>query len=119
MAPAKGESGSGYKGESGHKGESGYIRRRTLRERLGDALDLPPGLTLNLAEINLTGDREVVISNHRGVAHYSPERISVEISGGLVEIYGKELVLRYILRNEIRAEGRIEGLKFITQGKTN
>lgn len=108
MAPAQSE--SGY---------TGYIRRKSLRERLANAFDLPPGLTLNLAEINLTGDREVVISNHRGVVHYSPERISVEISGGLVEIYGKELVLQCILRNEIRAKGHIEGLKFVTQSGTD
>lgn len=97
------------------EGGCGNRRRKSLRERLGDVLDLPPGLTLNLAEINLTGDRKVVVLNHRGVAHYSPQRIAIGISGGLVEVYGKGLVLEYILPNEIRAKGCIEGLRFVRE----
>jgi sporulation protein YqfC len=81
-------------------------------------LDLPLGLTLDLSEITLIGNREVTVLNHRGVIHYSPDRVVIGISEGQADISGENLVLEYILPQDIRIKGEVNGLKIVKQGES-
>ena len=55
--------------------------------------DLPgeplPGQSL----LELTGDRQVLIENHRGVTQYSREQVGVKVAFGEILLCGRELVL--------------------------
>ncbi len=78
-----------------------------------DRLDLPGELAAGVPHMELTGNRQFFMSQHKGVLVYSTE--TVEIGGGtvLVRLTGRELQLQAMTETELRVGGYIEKLELI------
>ncbi len=78
---------------------------------LWEQLDLPgeslPGCPL----VEVAGQHRVLIEHHRGIREYSPQRIGVKVSYGLVEVWGEALQLRCMTREQLVIMGRIDCVK--------
>jgi len=85
---------------------------RKIRKWTVDALDLPSDLVFDLPRLTLIGGKQLYIENHRGVVHFSPESLQLELSQGTLEVEGSELVIREIMPQEVVIEGRIHGIKY-------
>lgn len=85
-------------------------RKRSLLERATDALDLPSAALAGLPFIQLTGDKELRIENHRGILAYGQEEI--HISGGnlIIKVLGQELDLRTMTALELLITGTISAI---------
>ena len=55
-------------------------KKERLLERTAEALELPGDVVAGLPRVELTGDRELRMENHRGILAYGAEEI--QISGG-------------------------------------
>ena len=86
-------------------------RRGGLAERVAAAFDLPGDLVSGLPRIELTGDGELRMENHRGILDYSSEEI--HISGGkvAVRVLGEDLELRAMNRAELLITGHIRAVE--------
>ena len=73
-------------------------------------LDLPLEYAAGMYRVELTGGSEVRIEQHHGVAHCSPELIVVKGAGAEIRIRGSALTLLMMTDDEIRIEGRIDGM---------
>lgn len=84
--------------------------RRGLLERTAEALDLPGDVLAGLPHIELTGNRELRMENHRGILAYGTEEI--HISGGklILKIRGEDLELRSMNAGELLITGLIRGV---------
>lgn len=84
--------------------------RRGLLERTAEALDLPGDVVAGLPHIELTGNRELRMENHKGILAYGGEEI--RISGGKLEITvrGRELELRAMNAGQLFITGTIQGV---------
>ncbi|MFI3250888.1 MAG: YabP/YqfC family sporulation protein [Eubacteriales bacterium] len=82
-------------------------RQESLLERAASVFDLPAQAVAGVPFLELTGDRELRIENHRGILAYSDEEL--HISGGIyiVKVQGESLVLRTMTTNELLITGRI------------
>ena len=82
-------------------------RRPVLRERAAQMFDLPADVIAGVPRLELIGDREFRMENHRGILSCSEEEI--HISGGiyLVKISGQELEVRSMTGLEVLVTGRI------------
>lgn len=82
-------------------------RRSGLLERAADALDLPADALAGLPRIELIGDRELRMENHRGILAYGSEEI--HISGGklIVKVRGTGLELKAMNARELLITGTI------------
>lgn len=86
-------------------------RRESLTERMAAAFDLPGDVMGGLPHIELLGDGELRMENHRGILDYGSEEI--HISGGklAVRVVGEDLELRAMNSNELLITGRIRGVE--------
>ena len=85
-----------------------------LLERVAGALDLPADMLAGLPRVELVGDQELRMENHRGILAYSAEEI--HISGGriIVRVKGAGMELRAMNANELLIGGRIFGVELAT-----
>ena len=76
-------------------------------ERTAEVLDLPADALAGLPKLELVGDCELLVENHKGILAYGREEI--HISGGiyLIKIAGRELELRAMTGVELLITGTI------------
>ena len=86
-------------------------RRPGLLERTAEALDLPAVALAGLPRLELVGDGELRMENHRGILAYGKEEIHV--SGGvfIVKIAGEGLELRAMTGLELLITGKIRQIE--------
>lgn len=77
------------------------------------ALDLPQDLFLGLANLSLCGNRELYISNHRGILSYGQEEILILVKDYQIQIKGKALCIISYSKEELTIQGYIRSVEFI------
>ncbi|MCL6605730.1 MAG: sporulation protein YqfC [Paenibacillus sp.] len=92
---------------------------RRLRGWTNGVLDLPQDLLYDMPRITLIGNKELYIENHRGVLHFSSERLELALSKGTMEITGKGLEIRSILGQELAVEGIIGEIRYKESGESS
>ena len=85
-------------------------RPRRMMERLVDSADLSGEAIPGLPLVELSGDRRVLIENHRGVTEYSGERIGIRVRYGQVLVCGCGLELARMSKEQLVILGRIDGI---------
>ena len=76
-----------------------------------DAMGLPDEPVPMEPLIEVSGDRRVVIENHKGVTQYGRECIRVRLKFGSVCIQGRELFLARMTKGQLVVSGRIDSLE--------
>ena len=75
-------------------------------------LDLPKDLFLGLSNISLCGNREVYISNHRGILSYGQEETIILSKDFQILVKGKALCIVSYSKEELTIQGYIHSLEF-------
>jgi len=84
-----------------------------IEKLMGDMLDLPKDLVLELPRLIIIGNKELYLQNHKGIIDYSHELIRINLVRGYLEVQGESLQIRTIIPDEITIAGKISGVKFI------
>lgn len=87
-------------------------KRRGPGERAAEILDLPIETLPGFPKLTVTGCRQVMIENHKGIFEYERDRI--EINGGRVRvrILGDGLDLIAMNKSELLISGQIFSVEF-------
>lgn len=85
-------------------------RRPGWMERAGQALDLPAELLPGVPRVELTGDSQLRMENHKGILSYGTREICISAGPFLVRVRGEELDLKAMTRLELLIGGHIEGI---------
>lgn len=82
-------------------------RRVRFLERTAEVFDLPADAVAGVPKLELVGDGELRVENHKGILAYGREEI--HISGGifLIKVMGRELELRAMTGLELLITGKI------------
>lgn len=88
-------------------------RSKQTTNKLIQTLDLPQDLFLGYANLSLCGNRELYISNHRGILSYGQEEIVILTKELQIQIKGKELDIASYTKDELTIRGIIRSLEFI------
>ena len=88
-------------------------RRQGLLEKTARVFDLPVDALAGLPRLELVGDTELRMENHRGILSYGTQEI--HISGGAfgVRVRGEELELRTMNSLELLITGNIQGIELL------
>lgn len=86
-------------------------RKRGLLERTAAAFDLPVDAIAGLPRMELIGDRELRMENHRGILAYGTEEIHISGGAYVVKVSGQKLELRVMTGVELLITGQITGLR--------
>lgn len=88
-------------------------RRIGLLERTAQALDLPADVVAGLPRLELIGDNELRIEQHKGILAYGSEEIHVSAGTFVIKVIGRELNLRAMTGLELLVTGKIEAIKLV------
>lgn len=88
-------------------------RGKLAANKLITTLDLPKDLFLGLSNISLCGNREIYISNHRGILSYGQEEMIILIKDYQIQVKGKSLSIVSYTKEELTIQGYIHSLEFI------
>ncbi len=82
-------------------------RRRTMREKVAEFFSLPADAVAGVPLVELRGDGQLRVENHRGILAYSPTEI--HIGGGKIAVRarGSGLELRVMNAEELLITGHI------------
>lgn len=83
-----------------------------IDRQFSQMLDLPAEVVLDLPKINLIGNIEVRIDNHKGIRQYEEGQVIINCRDGVLVVEGKELMLKNISRDELCIAGTICGVRF-------
>lgn len=88
-------------------------RRHSLLERTAQAFDLPADVVAGLPRLELVGDFELRMENHRGILAYGTQEI--HISGGAfgIKVCGEGLELRTMNALELLITGQITQIHIV------
>lgn len=75
--------------------------------RLTEILEVPKDVALGEAIITLTGKREALIENYKGIVKYTDDYIKVLTKNGVIEFKGKAFNITYLTDEEIKIMGNI------------
>lgn len=80
--------------------------------KLIESLDLPQDLFLGLPCLSFTGNRDLYISNHRGILAYGQEEIIILAKSVQIVIKGRGLVITSYSKEELLIKGYIHSMEF-------
>lgn len=86
-------------------------RRTGLLEKTAELLDLPADALTGLPRLEVVGDRELRMENHKGILAYGSQEIHISGGAFLVRIIGEELELRAMTGVELLITGRISRIE--------
>ena len=87
-------------------------RRAGLLERTAELFDLPADALASLPRLELVGDKELRMENHRGILSYSGEEIAVSSEGMVVRVLGRGLELVSMTGDALRIRGEIQRVEW-------
>ena len=88
-------------------------RRESLMERAAERFDLPADALAGVPRLELVGDRELRMENHRGILAYGTEEIHVSGGAFVVKIAGRGLELRAMTGLELLITGEIRQIALL------
>ncbi len=92
------------------------MRRKRLddmKSAVSEMFELPKDITLNWPKVSMIGIHQMLIENHRGIIEYTPVRIRVNSTTGVIRVQGKDLQLKNIAADDIMITGGIQSIEFI------
>ena len=85
-----------------------------FREKVVTNLELPKDLMLGASVLTVTGRREVLISNYKGILEYKDSFIKVQTKNCRIQISGTHLAIDYYTNDEMKITGYIETIQYET-----
>ncbi len=88
-------------------------RKEGILEKTASIFDLPGEVVGGMPRVEIIGDRQLRVENHRGILAYGPEEI--HISGGkmIVKVRGNRLELRAMSGLELLITGELSGVDLV------
>ncbi len=86
-------------------------RRPSIMEKTAEVLDLPADALAGVPRLELVGDGELRLENHKGILAYGKEEIHVSGGPFLIKIAGEDLELRAMTGLELLITGRIRQIQ--------
>lgn len=88
-------------------------RKESLLERASQILDIPGDALAGYFRLELLGDREVRMWQHRGILAYGSEEIHISAGNMTVRVKGEGLELRSMNPEELLITGHICALDLV------
>ena len=92
--------------------EKGKREKRVL-SGAAELFDLPADLVAGLIHLEVLGNRQLYMENHRGIISYSNQEIAVSGGGVILRVQGEGLTLVSMTGNALRIQGDILRVEWV------
>ena len=86
--------------------------KNQIREKMINSLELPKDLMLGAAILTVTGRREILIENYRGILTYEDSFIKIQTKNCRILISGIHLSIDYYTNEEMKITGLIDSIQY-------
>ena len=83
-----------------------------IREQVIEQLELPKDFLLGEAIVTVTGRKELLIENYKGILIYEDSFIKIQTKNGRILITGKNLTIQYYTNEEMKITGFFEQISY-------
>lgn len=80
--------------------------------QLTEVFEVPKDVILGEAIITLTGKREALVENYKGIVEYTNDYIKILTKNGLIEFKGNDFNIIYLTNEEIKVTGSIVEINY-------
>jgi sporulation protein YqfC len=88
-------------------------RLEDMKSAVSEMFELPREITLNLPKISMIGTNQMLVENHKGIIEYTPQRIRVNSTSGVIRVQGTDMKLKNIAADDIMITGGIQQIEFV------
>ncbi len=81
-------------------------------EYIGRALEMPPGTLSRTCNMQIAGNREVLVDGCRGLVEYGDEKIRINVGNGIVQFVGRGLEIKSLSSTSVVIVGYIMSVEF-------
>lgn len=85
-----------------------------IKSFVGQALDMPRELILNLPHLSIVGNEDIIVQNHQGLLAYASDLVRIKTTSGILNIAGRQLMINKITNEYIRLTGRLTSISYTT-----
>ncbi len=82
------------------------------RENIVSALELPKDILLGFATLNLIGNRQLIIQNHKGILFFDSKQAVVLTKSFQIVVDGNDLLVPCFSDDMLEITGRIDSVAF-------
>ncbi len=86
--------------------------KESTKELLVESLKLPKDMMMGAFILSMTGNREALIENYRGILEYTDTCILLQTKSGQVRFEGCNLVIEYYTNENMKITGHIISVIF-------
>lgn len=79
-------------------------------------MELPNDVIYNDVLLRLSGNREALIENYRGILLYTPEEVVIACKKITLRIYGCGLHIQYFSGTDMKVTGTINTISYLSNG---
>ena len=83
------------------------------KELIVESLKLPKDSLLGAVIVTVTGNREALIENYKGILEYTKESIVLQGKNCKICFQGEELSIDYYTNEDMKISGNIEQIRYI------
>nr|WP_254906505.1 sporulation protein YqfC [Clostridium tyrobutyricum] len=75
-------------------------------------MELPRDIILNMPKIQVTGDNEIIIENHKGIVLFDKSIVKINSGVGLISIYGDNFEVLFMGGSTITVGGKFKSIAY-------
>ena len=83
-----------------------------IREQVIEQLELPKDFLLGEAIVTVTGRKELLIENYKGILNYEDSFIKIQAKSCRIVITGRQLSIDYYTNEEMKISGFFEAIQY-------
>ena len=83
----------------------------------GAALEIPKDVLYGDVLIRLSGNRQAIIENYKGILLYTKEEVVIACKKVTLRIYGCNLHIHYFSGTDMKVTGEIETITYVSNGE--
>lgn len=83
-----------------------------IREQVIEQLELPKDFLLGEAIVTVTGRKELLIENYKGILNYEDSFIKIQTKHARITIIGRNLSIDYYTSEEMKITGFFEQIQY-------
>lgn len=87
-------------------------RIQNQKIKFTEMFEVPKDVILGESIITLTGKREALIENYKGILEYTEQYIRVLTKNGVIELRGKGFLISYLTNEEMKITGSITEINY-------
>lgn len=85
---------------------------KSVKENMVESLELPKDLMYGASIVTITGRREVLIENYKGILEYTEDYIKIQAKNVKLTVYGKQLSIEYYTSEDMKVIGFIKSIEY-------